>query len=143
MLSTDLTLTESAEDAAIFGVAQPRSYNFRKGDIVAVPHGAHQIDPRYFADPDKFDPYRFIVTDPGTGKASVDTHTTRPFGGGASMCKGRIFAEREIAAFTAAILSLWDIEPVSQKGWTIPDHKAASAIYLPAQDVRVRLKHRL
>jgi hypothetical protein len=142
-ISTDLTLTESAEDAAIFGAAQPRSYHFRKGDLLTIPHGAHQIDPRYFPNPDKFDPYRFIVTDPETGKVSVETHTLRPFGGGATMCKGRIFAERETFVFIAAVLSLWDIEPVSEKGWTSPGHKLATAACLPARDVRVRLRHRI
>ncbi|KAL1967273.1 hypothetical protein VTN77DRAFT_3319 [Rasamsonia byssochlamydoides] len=142
-LSTDVTLTESAEDAAKFGASQPRSYHFRKGDILAVPHGAHQIDPRYYPSPDKFDPYRFIVTDPDTGKKSADMQTIRPFGGGASMCKGRIFADREVLAFTAAILALWDIEPVSNEGWTNPGHKPGSSAYLPAHEVRVRLKHRI
>lgn len=142
-LTSDLTLAESAEDAGIFGAAQPRSYHFRKGDILVVAHGAHQIDPRYHANPDKFDPYRFIVKDPETGKISTDIGTIRPFGGGASMCKGRVFAEREIMAFTAAILALWDVEPVSPKGWEHPGYELGSGTYRPARDVRVRMKHRV
>lgn len=142
-LSSDLTLTESAEDAAIFGAAQPRSYHFRKGDILVVPNGAHQMDPRYHKNPDKFDPHRFIVKDPETGKVSTEMGTIRPFGGGASMCKGRVFAEREILAFTAAILALWDVKPVSPKGWKRPGLKPGSATYIPVGDVRVRMKHRV
>jgi hypothetical protein len=140
---TDMTLTESEEDASLYGAAHPRSYHFRKGDILAVPAGAHHIDPRYFPDPETFDPYRFIVEDRETGKKSVDWQTLRPFGGGATVCKGRLLADREVFSITASIISLWDIEPVNQEGWKHPGHKPATAVYIPARDVRVRLKRHI
>ncbi|KAL2002139.1 hypothetical protein VTN02DRAFT_589 [Thermoascus thermophilus] len=142
-LTADLTLTESEEDATLNGSSEPRTYNFRKGEYVVIPHGAHNKDPLYFPDPDRFDPRRFILTDPETGKETVDLRTLRPYGGGTSMCKGRGFAEREILVFTAAILSLWEIEPADKAGWKIPGQKPSSTAFLPKNDIRVRLSHRV
>lgn len=142
-LTADLTLTESEEDATLNGSSEPRTYNFRKGEYIAIPHGAHNKDPRYFPDPDRFDPRRFILTDPETGKETVDLRTLRPYGGGTTMCKGRGFAEREILVLTAAIISLWDIEPADKAGWKIPGQKPSSTAFLPKKDIRVRLSHRV
>lgn len=142
-LTADLTLTESVEDAALDGLSEPRTYSFRKGEYIAIPHGVHNKDPRYFPDPEKFDPRRFILTDPDTGKESADMRTLSPYGGGMTMCKGRIFAEREILAFTAAILSMWDIEPANKQGWKMPGHRPASTAFLPKKDIRVRMSQRV
>ncbi|KAN0075935.1 Cytochrome P450 [Elaphomyces granulatus] len=142
-LATDLTITESADDAKIAGIRQPRTYRFRKGDTIVMPHGVHQVDSRYFPNPEKFDYSRFITTDSGKGIKRVDMGTIKPFGGGISACKGRHFAEREMLAFTAAILSMWDIEPVSDEGWKIPGMVPSPGSYRPSKDVRVRLRIRV
>jgi cytochrome P450 len=99
-------------------------------------------DPKYFKDPEKFDPERFLLRNED-GTLSTDMGTIRPYGGGPSMCKGRIFAERECLALVAGVLMFWDIEPADKKsGWVIPKQKKASAISLPAKETRVKIKRR-
>ncbi|PWY65313.1 cytochrome P450 [Aspergillus heteromorphus CBS 117.55] len=142
-VTSDYTITESAEDAALDGVAQPRSYEMKKGDSIAIPHAVIHNDPHYFSKPGEFDPSRFIATDPETGEKKTSVHTIKPFGGGVSGCKGRAFAERKLLAFAAAIVAMWDIEPVQDGGFTIPDHRQSGAAYLPTRDVRVRMKQRV
>lgn len=59
------------------------------------------------------------------------------------MCKGRVFAERECMSFVAGVLALWDIEPVDPAGWKIPEQQKQSAISLPKEDTRVRIRPRM
>ncbi len=100
------------------------------------------LDPKYFKHPTQFDPERFLVRNED-GSLSTDQRTIRPYGGGPSMCKGRIFAERECLALVAGVLMFWDIEPAGQKAeWVIPKQKKTTAVSLPVKDVRVRIKRR-
>jgi hypothetical protein len=143
-LPTDVILTESAAEAALDGLTEPRSFHLRQGESVMIAYAPQHQDSRYFANPSKFDPHRFITIDPETGKKTADMGILRPFGGGTTMCKGRVLAEREILAFTAAILSMWDIEPADSKGWRIPGHqRMRSGALSPVKDIRVRLKYRI
>jgi cytochrome P450 len=122
--------------------SNPVSYIMRKGEYITVPHDLHMLDPRYFKDPTKFDPERFLVRNED-GSLSTDQGTIRPYGGGPSMCKGRIFAERECLALVAGVLTFWDIVPADEKaGWVIPKQKKTTAVSLPVNDVRVRVKRR-
>jgi len=99
-------------------------------------------DPKYFADPENFIPERFLVKDEH-GCLVADLGTIRPYGGGPSMCKGRILAERECLALVAGILLFWDFEPVDKNaGWVIPEQKKTSAISLPMTETRVRISRR-
>ncbi|KAK6610771.1 hypothetical protein H4I96_02369 [Botrytis cinerea] len=96
--------------------------------------------------PTEFNPERFLTTDE-TGNISVDPQTIRPYGGGPSMCKGRVYAERECLAFVAGIIMYWDIGAVAKKGekkgkWTIPKMIKTSAVCLPDKETRVRIKRR-
>ncbi|KAI9824834.1 MAG: hypothetical protein M1826_007256 [Phylliscum demangeonii] len=90
----------------------------------------------------------------------VHPGSLRPYGGGDSMCKGRILAEKECLAFVAGLLAVWDFEPVaagcgrggggsgsSASGgsggqWRIPAARKATAVALPEEDVRVRVSRR-
>lgn len=120
----------------------PASFVLRKGEYITIPHELHMRDPKYFKDPKTFDPERFLIHNED-GTLATDMGTIRPYGGGPSMCKGRIFAERECLALVASVLMFWDIEPVDAKvGWVIPKEKKASGISLPAKDTRVRIKRR-
>ena len=113
-----------------------------KGEYITIPHDLHMLDPKYFKDPVKFNAERFLVKNED-GSLSTDQGTIRPYGGGPSMCKGRIFAERECLALVAGVLMFWDIEPADKKaGWVIPKQKKTSAVCLPANEVRVRVKKR-
>ncbi|KAH8598027.1 cytochrome P450 [Bisporella sp. PMI_857] len=118
------------------------SFQIRKGQYITIPHDLHMRDPKYFKDPLRFDPERFLVKkDDGT--LTTDIGTMRPYGGGPSMCKGRIFAERECLSLVAAVLMFWDIEPADKTtGWTIPRQQKTSAVSLPVKDTRVRFRRR-
>ncbi|TVY81010.1 Cholesterol 7-alpha-monooxygenase [Lachnellula suecica] len=119
------------------------SYLLHKGEYITLPHELHMRDPKYYPNPDEFEPDRFLVADED-GKLSADIGTTRPYGGGPSMCKGRVFAERECLAVIAGILVFWEIEPADKKaGWVIPKQLKMSAVSKPAHETRVRIKRRV
>jgi hypothetical protein len=58
------------------------------------------------------------------------------------MCKGRAFALRELLMFTAAILTMYDIEPANGGKWTRPKTVKQAATKHPAKPVRVWIKRR-
>lgn len=138
------SVRQVASDVSISGDKrddESSAFVLRKGEYVTIPHDLHMRDAQYFKDPEKFNPERFVVEkEDGTKEASMGT--IRPYGGGPSMCKGRAFAERECLALVAGVLIMWDIEPVDDKGWVIPEQKKASAVSLPVHDTRVKIKRR-
>lgn len=71
-------------------------------------------NPEHFAKPDAFDPARFLVDDPETGKMKFSTAGLTgkffPFGGGHYMCPGRTFAKQEVLGAIAVLLLSFDIE---------------------------------
>ena len=142
-LSSDLTLTESQDDAAVDGLGKPRTYKICKGESIAIPHGILQNDARFISNPNQYDPLRFITTDAGAGVKQAEMHTIRPFGGGIGGCKGHIIAERENLASVAAILSLWDIEPTCGTQLEIPEHASSAGTFLPSKDIRVKVRCRV
>lgn len=139
------SVRQIASDVVIQGEkkdSDPNAFMLHKGEYITIPHELHMRDPKYFTDPEKFDPERFLIhNDDGT--LSTDMGTIRPYGGGPSMCKGRVFAEHECLSLVAGVLVYWDIEPADKEaGWIIPKQKKASAISLPVKDSRVRIKRR-
>lgn len=147
---SDFTAAESQEDAALRN-QKPRSFSFKTGEYVCIPHGMHHHDALYYPDPNKFDPRRFLVEDDtqaGQEKKksnssrglTANMSAIRPFGGGSTACKGRLFAERELLAFVAGLLSMWDIQPADGKSWKIPGRTPASAVALPDKEIRVKLQ---
>lgn len=133
-VASDITLSTSKTSSS------PTSFTIPKGDYITVPHDLHMRDPQYFNDPETFNPERFLVHN-SDGSLSTDMGTIRPYGGGPSMCKGRVFAERECLALVAGVLVMWDFQPVSGD-WTIPALKKTSAVSLPEHDTRARVKRR-
>jgi hypothetical protein len=63
-------------------------------------------------------------------------------GGGHSMCKGRAFAFKEIMLFSAAIISMWEIDSVDGGEWKMPRHRKATAVYNTDDSTRVWIKQR-
>lgn len=120
------------------------SHLLQKKSYLYIPHFLHHISPDYFPDPDAFKPERFLVSDPADedGKVTVDAKTLRPYGGGVSMCKGRLFAEREVMAFVAGFFALWDIEGIRGAKLQVPGNVKASATARPDNSCRVRIRRR-
>jgi cytochrome P450 len=118
------------------------AHTLKADTFVSAPHSLINYDPTIFADPDKFIPDRFLETDPKSGEQSARYGRLKPWGSGASICKGRTFAEREIVSLGAAILSLWDIEPVGGT-WTFPAMVPGTGVKKPVQDIRVTISRRV
>ena len=108
----DLTLTEGAEDVAVFGKTKPQTYRVEAGTFLIIPAGTMQKDPRVWSEPERFDPARFLVQDDVDDAKTVraDMRHLVSFGGGGSMCKGRFFAEREVLFFIAGLLTVWEFK---------------------------------
>ncbi|KAL9616094.1 MAG: hypothetical protein Q9160_008994, partial [Pyrenula sp. 1 TL-2023] len=121
---TDFEVTEKQYDAELNGKSRPDTYVLKHGQYIASFHGARQSDSRFFPNPTKFDPKRFLIPDKNNpSNVSVDPQSLTPYGGGHAMCKGRLFAEREILLFVSSILMAWEIAPAdSTRGWSHPGH---------------------
>lgn len=134
-LESDLTLTESKEDAT-----EPRTYKLSKGEKVIMPHGVHHNDPERFSNPDQYDPLRFIMTDSTTGAKRASADLIAPFADGLYGSKNNNFTERAILGFTASIVSMWDMQAASKKELAVPPHRTTWGAFYPARDIKVKLK---
>ncbi|WP_277600181.1 cytochrome P450 [Sphingomonas sp. S-NIH.Pt15_0812] len=87
----------------------------RGGDLVqVVPFTLHR-DPRWFDEPNSFDPDRFLRP------PSWPAHAYLPFGSGPRVCIGQNFALVEACVVAATILQRW--EPVAVPAVPEPDPK--------------------
>lgn len=134
-LESDLTLTESKEDAT-----DPRTYKLSKGKKVIMPHGVYHSDPQRFSNPDQYDPLRFIMTDATTGAKQASADPIAPFADGLYGSKNNNFTERAILGFTASIVSMWDIQSANDQELAVPPHKTTWGAFHPAKDIKVKLK---
>lgn len=112
------------------------------GTWISVPHSISNKDPAIYSNPHEFIPDRFLETNSESGEKSARYGNMRPWGGGAGMCKGRTFAEKEILTIGAAVISLWDFFPVGEK-WEIPAMRAGTGVAGPVHDIRVKIKRRI
>lgn len=140
------SIRQIAADVVITGDMKsldPVSYVLHKGEYATLPHDLHMRDATYFKDALKFYPERFLVENED-GSLSTEMGTIRPYGGGYSMCKGRVYAEKECLSLVAGVLAFWEIEPADKKvGWVIPEQIKTSAVSRPVHDTRVRIKRRI
>lgn len=89
-------------------------------------HSTHK-NPKYFSDPEKFDPSRFE----GSGPAPF---TFVPFGGGPRMCPGKEYARLEVLVFMHNVVKRFKLEKL------IPDEKIVfHASPVPVHGLPVRL----
>lgn len=133
VVESDFVLKSREKDAP--------SWLLKKGEYVHAAHDLHSTNPAHFDDPMVWKADRHIKTEKGEGP-TADMGSIRPYGGGASMCKGRSFAFKEVMAFAAGILVLWDMEPAGGGEWKIPKHKKATGVYTTSDNVRVWVKQR-
>jgi cytochrome P450 len=104
-----LFLREAAEPVDLLGV------KLAKGDLAQiVPFTTHR-DPRFFPDPDKFDPTRFLK-DPTWPQFAY-----LPFGAGPRVCIGQNFGLMESCLVAATILQ--QMAPVPMKHMPCPEPK--------------------
>jgi len=91
------------EDAMIGEWLVPR------GAVVVAAQAVTHRDPRWFSDPDRFDPLRFTPE----AKASRPKLSYFPFGAGPRICIGEGFAWMEAVLIVATIAQRWKLELVS------------------------------
>lgn len=137
----DVTLRESASDAAKFGKRKPQAYVIPKGATLVLSNGTMQMDQRIFAEPEKFIPERFME-EGVDGKVKVTMKNLNVFGGGLYKCKGRYFAEKEVLIFASSILVMWDLGAVVGEEVRVPEMGLGGASRSPKEDIRVRLTRR-
>lgn len=119
----------------------PQQHHLKSGTWISAIHAVSQKDPSIYPEPEKFIPDRFLEVDSENGNRVARYGRLRPWGAGPGMCKGRIFAEKEILGIAAAVIALWDIEPVS-KIWKVPAMRPGTGVNRPVHDVRVVIKKR-
>ena len=106
-------------------------WDFRPGDqVMFSPYVVHR-DERFWSDPEKFDPDRWL-----TGKSPHTRHAYLPFGAGPRICVGNQLAMVELTLDVARLAERYDIE-VSN-----PDVPAIPQTVLAPQGLRARFVRR-
>lgn len=118
------------------------NHKLKAGTFVTAAHSLIQRNPSVYTNPDKFVPNRFLNPDPESGKLSPRYGALKPWGSGPAACKGRTFAEKEIIALGASVISLWDIGPASGM-WDLPAMVPGMGAKKPVEDVRVVISRRI
>lgn len=147
LYSTPSSVRRVSKDMLVHGQGddgvEPPKFSLDAGSIVATPLSLHHYDPDSFKDPNVFRPTRFLKpSKDGKGQPTCIEGTIKPWGIGESACPGRDFAEKQVLAFVAGILALWDFEPADSKGRKFPDQVERVVISVPAVEIRVRLRPR-
>jgi cytochrome P450 len=115
---------DAIEDVEIGGHVIPR------GTTVLISPYAMQRDARYFADPERFDPDRWLTPQ----AKNVSRYAYFPFGGGPRICIGASFATMESVLLLARLAQGWtftslpgrDLRPIA--GFTMRPTEAALRI---------------
>ncbi|MGM1065488.1 cytochrome P450 [Saccharothrix sp. Mg75] len=100
-----LTLRRTNTAVSLGGVDLPAGT-----EVGLSPHALHH-DPRYHADPERFDPDRWL---PERADA-LPKGAYVPFAGGLHHCPGHAFAHLEVAIATATLAARWRLAPVPGK----------------------------
>lgn len=79
----------------------------RKGESVQIPLWAYHRDPKYFPDPEKFDPERFSEEN----KHNINPFVYMPFGLGPRNCIGSRFALCEVKVMAYQLLLHMEVTP--------------------------------
>ncbi|KAL2048850.1 hypothetical protein ABVK25_010908 [Lepraria finkii] len=134
-----------------------RQVLLEKNTVVMAPSWLGHRDEALWVDPPchQFCAERFLKTDPATGKRIFSNSGTNgkffPFGGGKTMCPGRVFGKQEILASVALVLLAFEIEPLgfvdeqrkSKKEFPgLRKSYAGSGIMAMDGDMRVKIKSR-
>ena len=103
-----------------------------RGTMLMPAIGLIHSDPSLFADPERFDPGRFVGTRP-------DTFAWIPFGGGVRRCIGAAFADMEMRVVLRTLLREFELMPTDA-----PDEKFHSRgiAYAPKRGGRITVRRR-
>ncbi|GFT54952.1 cytochrome P450 3A21 [Nephila pilipes] len=108
-----------------------------KGMIVTIPNYALQKDPKYFPNPDVFDPDRFTVEE----RAKRDPYTYLPFGAGPRNCVGMRFALMEIKVCLVYIVSNFKLLRCTQTKVPLDFH-LGPGLLIPYKGIQLKVEPR-
>ncbi|XP_065093166.1 cytochrome P450 9e2-like [Ochlerotatus camptorhynchus] len=117
---------------------QGLKFTINKGTAVWIPTQGIHLDPKYYPNPEKFDPERFS----DENKATIDPMTYLPFGAGPRNCIGSRFALMEMKAIIYYLLLHFSFEQNSKTPIPLKLRKGFT-IVAPESEVSIDLKARL
>lgn len=160
-LYTDVLVTRNLSEDLVLPLDEDgkRLVQLRKGDNLFAPSFLGHHDPNAWSTGEKpfdqFDAKRFLATNLKTGEQTFSTSRTAgkffPFGGGTTICPGRLFAKQEALGALAMILLRFEFDV---KGFTdgekkhtkdFPSYSRAypgSGAISPGGDMRVKIRRR-
>ncbi|OCL09863.1 cytochrome P450 [Glonium stellatum] len=157
-LYVDVWVTRELKDDLILPLDDEKKQVFlKKNGIVVAPSSlGHRDEARWLNPPSEaFYAERFLRTHPETGKAvfSLDGTTGKfyPFGGGKSICPGRVFAKQEVLGSVAMMLLAFEFDVVgfvdeqgrSKKHFpTLRNTFSGSGVMPTDGDIRVKMRRR-
>ncbi|XP_060522638.1 cytochrome P450 9e2-like [Cylas formicarius] len=89
---------------------EERPVHLNPGDLIMTASYSVQRDPKYFPDPEKFDPERFS----DENKNNIVPYTYFPFGVGPRACIGSRFAILEVKAILFRLISKFEFIPTAK-----------------------------
>jgi cytochrome P450 len=96
-------------------------YGLARGSLVILSPYVTQRDPRWFPEPESFDPDRF-----GPGRVeSIPEYAYFPFGAGPHVCVGNTFAMMEITLVVATLVQRFHVELVPGQERLVPELKVS------------------
>lgn len=122
--------------------AGPEPYDFHgftipPGSMLLAPQSVVHRDPRFWRDPERFDPTRFVdEAGGGRSQSSRPKFAYFPFGGGSRQCIGEGLAWMEGALVLATVLRDWRLETTGELMLT------PSVNLRPKRGVALRLERR-
>ncbi|XP_061194476.1 steroid 17-alpha-hydroxylase/17,20 lyase-like isoform X1 [Saccostrea echinata] len=125
---TEACLFESMRLGSVTGLGVPHmaicdsqvgGYDIPKGTTIFINHWALHNDPKFFKDPEKFDPYRYL--DENGKKKPARPDSWLPFSAGSRVCLGETVAKPEILLMCANLLQRFEVR--------LPDGEKANPEY--------------
>ena len=157
-LYVDVLVTRELKEELTLPLDDGNRYvRLEKNTIVMAPSWLGHRDEMLWTDPpaDHFFAERFLQADPKTGKMVFSTTATGgkyfPFGGGKTICPGRVFAKQEVLASVAMVLLSFKLEfagfvdgagKPSKQFPGLRSSFAGSGIMAAGGDIRVTMKAR-
>ena len=111
-----------------------KNFEMKKGDIIRFPLYAIHHDPKYYPNPDKWEPERFLPEN----KHLLTPYTYLPFGGGPRSCLGMRFALMKAKLALARTMLFFKFVPCD-KTVSKPDMTQANVV-LSAQNIIVKVE---
>ncbi|KAK3070462.1 hypothetical protein LTR53_010418 [Teratosphaeriaceae sp. CCFEE 6253] len=148
-LYVDLLVVRQVDSSAALG-----HHYVQQGEQVMAPTWMTHRNPAFFAQPEVFDPERFLKRDAETGTLGYSATGMGgkyfPFGGGHYMCPGRTFAKQEVLGSVAVLLLNYDLQFLGYKGGRggahsfpgIKNNYAGNQVVGIEGDMRVRITRR-